>query len=159
LSVFVELVFVPVDSLDLNRDEPTSDTCTVRSGTNFCFVPAADVLFNFSRSGALSGDLAVDLDVVLLVVKGAVFFPVFDEDRRLKSERFYLFSYSASFDSKFCEKKKQIQSLDSITLMKSSNKEEKSDSYGILNFLFSLYLTFFLFIFSSRFHRELFDLY
>ncbi len=39
-----------------------------------------------SRSGARSEDLAADLDVVLLAVDEGAFFPVFEEDRRLKYE-------------------------------------------------------------------------
>jgi hypothetical protein len=82
-SGFVELVFTPVGSFDLNLAVVASDICTVRSGTNFRFVAPVDVLFVCSISGALSGDL----DVVLLVVVGVFFFPVVDgaEDRRLKS--------------------------------------------------------------------------
>jgi len=83
VSAFIEPVFVPDDSFDLNRDEPVSDICTVRSGTNFGFGAAAEVLVVCSRSGALSDDLAADLDVAVLVAEGPVFFLVLDEDRRL----------------------------------------------------------------------------
>ncbi len=45
-----------------------------------------EVLLVFSRSGARSEDLAVDLDAILLVVDEGVFLPVLEEDRRLKYE-------------------------------------------------------------------------
>lgn len=73
-----------LESLGLNRDEPISDTCSVRSGTNFRLVVSVDALFVCSRSGALSGDLTVDLDVGVLAMGGEDLLPVLEEDRRLQ---------------------------------------------------------------------------
>ena len=87
-SGFVEPPLGPVGSPDLSLDGPPLGTCTVRSGTNFGFAAAAaEALFVCSRSGALSDDLAVDLDVVVLGVAGVFFLPAPEEvdDRRLKS--------------------------------------------------------------------------
>ncbi len=84
----VEVSTLGPDELgDLNRDVLASEIWTDRSGTNFRLASApVELLLVFSRSGARSEDLAVDLDVILLVVDEGVFLPVLEEDRRLKYE-------------------------------------------------------------------------